>query len=183
MFTRLKKVLAEELLDLHFRLRTVYVFGTLLPKRAGGRSRSALLRLAGLNLGHGSIFSGMPTILASANYERLLTIGDRCWFNVGCTLDVHAEVKVGNDVYFGQEVLVLTQTHEVGTQHRRAAALKNLPVTICNGAWIGARACILPGVTIGPGAVVGAGALVTRDVAASVVVGGVPATIIRCLDS
>jgi maltose O-acetyltransferase len=183
MFTRLRNILAAEFLDLHIRLRTVYFVGTFLPKRAGGRSRSSLLRLAGLNLGRGSIFFGMPTVLAGAGYERRLTIGERCWFNIGCTLDVHAMLSVGNDVYFGQEVLVLTQTHEMGPPGRRAAGLKNLPVAIGDGAWIGARACILPGVTIGRGAVVGAGALVTRDVPANVVVGGVPAVTIKCLDS
>jgi acetyltransferase-like isoleucine patch superfamily enzyme len=124
----------------------------------------------------------MPSILAGADYEHLLRIGDGCWSNVGCTFDIHARLDVGNNVNFGQEVLILTQTHEVGQPARRAAALKSLPVTIGDGAWIGARACILPGVTIGAGAIVGAGALVTHDVPRNVVVGGVPATIIKSLE-
>ena len=49
------------------------------------------------------------------------------------------------------------------------------PVTVCDYAWVGSRAMILPGVTVGEGAVVAAGAVVTRDVAPYSVVAGVPA--------
>jgi maltose O-acetyltransferase len=62
---------------------------------------------------------------------------------------------------------------------RRAGDLKAEPVTIGDGAWIGARATILPGVTIGGGAVVAAGSVVTRDLPANVLAGGVPARVIR----
>jgi acetyltransferase-like isoleucine patch superfamily enzyme len=54
-------------------------------------------------------------------------------------------------------------------------------VTIERGAWIGARAVILPGLRIGAGAVVAAGAVVTQDVAPDVMVGGVPARELRAL--
>ena len=52
-------------------------------------------------------------------------------------------------------------------------------IQIGNDVWIGARAIILDGVTIGDGAIVGAGAVVTRDVPAYAVVGGVPAKVLR----
>ena len=52
-------------------------------------------------------------------------------------------------------------------------------VTIKKGAWIGARAIILPGITIGTGAIVGAGAVVTKDVPSLSVVAGVPARVIK----
>ncbi len=53
------------------------------------------------------------------------------------------------------------------------------PITICDGVWIGARAIILPGVTMGEGAVVAAGAVVTKDVESWAVVGGNPAKFIK----
>ena len=53
------------------------------------------------------------------------------------------------------------------------------PITIGRGVWIGSHATILQGVTIGDNAVVAAGAVVTRDVPADTVVGGVPAKVIR----
>ena len=55
---------------------------------------------------------------------------------------------------------------------------KEQPVTIMDDVWIGARAIILPGVTIGQGAIVAAGAVVTKDVPPFAIVGGVPARLI-----
>jgi maltose O-acetyltransferase len=55
------------------------------------------------------------------------------------------------------------------------------PITIGDGAWLGARSTILPGVTIGAGAVVAAGSVVIGDVAPDVVVAGVPAVVRRQL--
>ncbi|HWC28713.1 MAG TPA: DapH/DapD/GlmU-related protein [Dehalococcoidia bacterium] len=121
----------------------------------------------------------MPNFQGGNGISRLLHIGADSWFNVGCRLDVHAEVRIGDRVRFGQEVLLLTHTHELGPMSRRAGDLKAEPVTIGDGAWIGARATILPGVTIGGGAVVAAGSVVTRDLPANVLAGGVPARVIR----
>lgn len=56
-----------------------------------------------------------------------------------------------------------------------------LPIRIEADCWIGARATILPGVTIGRGATVAAGAVVIKDVEAETLVGGVPARFIRSL--
>ena len=55
----------------------------------------------------------------------------------------------------------------------------NAPVHICEGAFIGARAIILKGVTIGRGAVIGAGSVVTRDIPAGVIAAGTPARVVR----
>ncbi len=68
------------------------------------------------------------------------------------------------------------------TRRRRAGRSIAAPVVIEPGSWIGARATILGGVTIGEGAVVAAGAVVTRSVPPDTLVGGVPATVIRELD-
>ena len=56
--------------------------------------------------------------------------------------------------------------------------VEDKPITIEDYAWVGSRATVLPGVTIGRGAVVAAGAVVTKDVPAYAVVGGVPAKVI-----
>jgi maltose O-acetyltransferase len=78
--------------------------------------------------------------------------------------------------------MILTRRHHLGSPARRYAKLEALPVTIGAGVWVGARAMILPGVTIGDGAVIAAGAVVTKDVPANTVVAGVPATVVRELE-
>jgi maltose O-acetyltransferase len=90
-------------------------------------------------------------------------------------------VTIGNNVSFGHQVIVLTNTHDIGPASRRAATLCSKAVTIGNGAWLGARCTILPGVTIGDGAVVAAGSVVNEDVPANVLVAGVPARLVRLL--
>jgi maltose O-acetyltransferase len=105
----------------------------------------------------------MPTIIgekATAN----LTIGAECGFNVGCIIDVGAPIQIGNHVGVGHQVMILSQTHTVGPAAQRAGLPLHAPVVIEDGAWIGARCTIMPGVTIGAGAVIGATMVISKDV-------------------
>lgn len=81
----------------------------------------------------------------------------------------------------GPDVTILTHTHNIertdipmGQQGMRVAE-----VVIGNDVWIGMRVVIMPGVKIGNGAVIGSCAVVTKDVSAFAIVGGVPAKIIK----
>lgn len=150
-----------------------------LPDDVGGRLRAWALRLAGFNIGEGTALAGTPKISGGKNLYKQLRVGRYCWFNIDCVLDVHAEITIGNRVQLGQQVMLLTHTHELGPPGRRSAARRALPIRIENGAWLGARCTILPGVTVGKGAVVAAGAVVTKDVPANSMVAGVPARIVR----
>lgn len=176
------RVLREEWRGMHLRLLLAYLLLALLPIHVGGRLRVWVLRLAGFNVGRGTIMAGTPTITGSGSFYRYLTIGNDCWFNIGCVLDVHAEVTIGNGVSFGQQVMLLTHTHIVGTAEKRAGPLRAMPVRIGDGVWLGARCVVLPGVTIGKGAIVAAGAVVNKDVPANTIVAGVPARVIRDLN-
>jgi acetyltransferase-like isoleucine patch superfamily enzyme len=177
--SRLIEVLRQELANLNLRLYVFLLCALVLPDEVGGRMRSVLLRLAGLRIGRGTIFNGRPAFSGGRDVQRLLSIGQDCWLNVGCRFDVHAPITIGNEVRFGQEVLILTHTHILGSAHRRAGELLALPVTIGDGAWIGARVTILPGVSIGKGAVIAAGAVVNRDIEPNTMAGGVPAKPVR----
>lgn len=112
-----------------------------------------------------------------------VTIGRDAFINVEALFDNAARIEIGERVSFGPRVTILTGTHEIGDATRRAGAQHPAPVTIGAGAWIGAGAIVLPGVRIGEGAIVAAGAVVTDDVPAHTMVGGVPARIIRRLDA
>jgi len=101
-----------------------------------------------------------------------IRIGDNCVINREVYLDGRIGVVIGNNVNVSFQTCILSLHHD----HNDPAftAIGNV-VTIQDHAWIGARATLLPGVTIGEGAVVAAGAVVVRDVAPYDVVGGVPA--------
>lgn len=106
-----------------------------------------------------------------------IRFGDRCFVNVGSTIIAVEQIIVGDDVAFANEVYVMdSDSHGVeGRPHRQA------PVRIGDGCWIGARAMILPGVTLGRRVLVAAGAVVTRDVPDDCLVAGNPARVVRQL--
>lgn len=104
---------------------------------------------------------------------RKVTLGPRTIVNFGCLIDGrHYPVTTGSDVSIGPEASILTLGHDPRSPD---FANRGGPVTIGDRVWIGYRALVLPGVTIGEGAVIAAGAVVTRDVAPYTIVGGNPA--------
>jgi maltose O-acetyltransferase len=101
-------------------------------------------------------------------------------FNV--ILDCHAQITIGDDVFCGHAVQILTGGHDYTKRgEARQRAITARPVTIGDGAWICSGALLCPGVTIGAHAVVGPGAVVMRNVPRGAIVGGNPARIIRRL--
>ena len=115
------------------------------------------------------------------DYGSHLVVGARTFVNFGLTaLDV-APIRIGDDVQIGPHVQLLTPTHPIDAELRRAKWEAAEPITIGDNAWLGGGVIVLPGVTIGANTVVGAGAVVTRDLPAGVVAAGNPARIIRTL--
>ena len=178
LLTRTRRVLAEDVGQLELRRSLVLTLVRLLPRLTLTRVRTALVRAAGIDVGPGTVIGG-PLLVSGRG--GTLRIGDDCFINSGCHVDLSADVTIGREVSLAHEVLIITNTHEVGPPVRRAGDLRNLPVTIGDGCWLGARAVVLPGVTIGAGALVAAGAVVTADVPPDTLVGGVPARPIRNL--
>jgi acetyltransferase-like isoleucine patch superfamily enzyme len=99
-------------------------------------------------------------------------IGTGSVVNRGTYLDGRAALVIGDNVNVSHQVLLQTLTHDPRSP---GFAVLAKPVAIRDHAWIGARAIVCPGVTVGEGAVVGAGAVVTRDVPAWTIVAGNPA--------
>lgn len=86
------------------------------------------------------------------------------------------KIVIGKDVAIARDVIIRdTDAHEIVSANHK----KNKPVIIGNHVWIGTRAIIMKGVTIGDGAIIAAGAVVTKDVPANTIVAGVPAVVIR----
>jgi maltose O-acetyltransferase len=169
----------EEMGEFHVRLWLARLAMVPFPPYTASRLRASALRAAGFQIGHGTLFWGVPTITGPGNIQDRLAVGRFCLCNAGCWFDLGAPIQLGDQVSLGHQVLLMTTTHELGPGERRAAAAYARPICIGNGAWLGSRVTVLPGVTIGSGTVVAAGALVNRNVPANAVVGGVPVHLIR----
>ena|SRR5882762_5774375 len=179
--SKMGRLLRAEFEGLHLRLLIARILLAPLPIHVGGRLRAIVLRLAGFQIGRGTIFAGTPIItLLHNNYKNLL-IGEGCWFNIACLFDLGAPIRIGNKVSMGHDVLILTRSHEIGTSEQRALTLFVKPVNIGSGVWLGSRSTILPGVTIGDGAIVAAGSVVNEDVPPNTLVAGVPARVVKKL--
>jgi acetyltransferase-like isoleucine patch superfamily enzyme len=122
---------------------------------------------------HFKIWSGHRQTLITG-WGRI-RIGDRVFVNSGVVIMSVLEVTVGDDVALANEVYVMdTDSH--GIEGRK---VKDAPVRIGAGSWVGARALVLPGVTIGSRCVIAAGSVVSRDVPDETLVAGNPARVVR----
>lgn len=110
-------------------------------------------------------------------FGKLTKVGKGVFINFGCTFLDRGGISLKDNVFIGPNVQIITENHPEQPSVRRNVYTK--PVVIKRGAWIGASAVILPGVTIGENAIVGAGAIVTKDVPDNTIVAGNPARIIR----
>jgi acetyltransferase-like isoleucine patch superfamily enzyme len=99
-------------------------------------------------------------------------IGANSRINRDCTLDVREGLIIGANVSVSAECFILTTAERVGGGRSRA---ERTPIVIEDNVWIGVRAVIMPGVTLGRGCVVAAGAVVTQDVPPLAIVFGSPA--------
>jgi serine acetyltransferase len=113
----------------------------------------------------------------------IVRIGDRV--NVGrrCAIVARRRIEIGDDVTFASDVYVTDHNHRYDDPDTPVARqwVDAEPVSIGAGSWLGARAVVLPGTTIGRNVVVAAGAVVRGDVPDHSVVAGVPAKVVRRL--
>lgn len=111
---------------------------------------------------------------------RTISIGSNS--GIGIKSVIHRETRIGSNVMMGPEVIIFTTNHRTSSTEIPMMLQGLEPtaaVTIGDDVWIGARAIVLPGVTIGSGSIIGAGAVVSKDVPAGAIVVGNPARIVR----
>ncbi|XIG75181.1 hypothetical protein C1N81_18680 [Streptomyces sp. SGAir0957] len=115
----------------------------------------------------------------SVDYGQYISVGARTFVNCGAVLLDVAPIRIGEDVQIGPNVQLLTPTHPVAPEPRRAKWEAAKPITIGDNVWLGGGVIVCPGVTIGANTVVGAGSVVTRDLPPDVVAVGNPARVVR----
>ncbi|KGM44662.1 maltose acetyltransferase domain-containing protein [Neobacillus niacini] len=121
-----------------------------------------------------------PTFRCDYGYN--IHVGENFYANFDCVfLDV-CEIRIEDNCFIAPGVHIYTATHPLDPNERITGKEYGKPVTIGHNVWIGGRAVINPGVSIGNNVVIASGAVVTKDVPDNVVVGGNPAKIIKPIE-
>ncbi len=111
------------------------------------------------------------------DFGKNIVIGKNVFINACCCFQDQGGVILGDGTLVGHQTVFATLNH--GMEPERRGELHPAPIRVGKDVWIGSRAVITSGVTIGDGAVIAAGAVVTKDVPAGALVGGVPARPLR----
>jgi maltose O-acetyltransferase len=135
-------------------------------------------RMLGWSIGpRAAILMGQHVQMAGLRSSgKKVLIGKDTVINRGCFLYTTGGLVIGEHVSISDGVWLVTGTHDI---NKPQFPDSYQPIVIKDYVWIGIRATILGGVTIGKGSVVMAGAVVTRDIPPYTVVGGVPAKVVR----
>ncbi|MBI4516440.1 MAG: acyltransferase [Deltaproteobacteria bacterium] len=143
--------------------------------RAPKRSLIPLLRAFGATVGRDTDVEMFLVVHNASHDLRNLVIGDHCHVGKQAFLDLRAPVVIEERVTISMRALLLTHLDVGHSPLAERYPRRQAPLRVAAGAYVGAGAILLPGVTVGAGAVVAAGAVVTKDVPTGAVVAGVPA--------
>ena len=111
------------------------------------------------------------------DFGKNIHVGEHVFINACCHFQDHGGVTLGDGCQIGHNVVFATLNHGVTPEDRPHT--DPAPIVLGRGVWVGSNSTILQGVTIGDNAIIAAGAVVTKDVPANTVVGGVPAKVIK----
>ena len=109
-----------------------------------------------------------------------INLGENIFINAGCRFQDHGGITIGDGALIGHNVVLATLNHGFAPEKR--SNTYPAPIVIGKNVWVGANVTVVPGVTIGDKAVIAAGVVVTKDVPANTIAGGVPAKVIKTLE-
>ena len=118
----------------------------------------------------------------NCDYGCNIFVGENFYANYNCVILDVAPVNIGKNCFLAPQVGIYTATHPIDPLLRSSGQEYGKPITIGDNCWIGGRAVINPGVTLGNNVVVASGAVVTKSFGDNVVLGGVPARVIKNVD-
>lgn len=176
----LKRVALEEIEPFLSR-RVLAQIAESLPAQTLSRTRTALLRQAGVQIGSSSLVQGPMRITGEGNPCQQISIGTFTLISGSLHCDIGAPLQIGSRVRIGHDVSLLTVDHRVGPEEMRSGDRRFGTIEIGDGAWLASRVVVLPGIRIGAGAIVAAASVVTRDVPPNTLSVGVPARVVRNL--
>jgi len=114
------------------------------------------------------------------DFGKNIRVGKNVFINHSCEFMDRGGITLGDNVLIGPKVNLVTINHPVDPALRRSTYCA--PIVIKKNAWLGVSVSVMPGVTIGENAIVAANSVVTKDVAANTLVGGIPAKVIKTID-
>lgn len=127
------------------------------------------------------IWSHIGKTQISSGADATIEIGEGTFINTGSILSARNRISIGKNCQIANQVIIMDNDfHGVSSREEADDAE---PVILEDDVWLATRATVLKGVRIGTGAVVAAGAVVTKDVQPFTLVGGVPAKLIRKIDT
>lgn len=138
--------------------------------------KRSLLRSIGYHIGSNTKIVG-PIFCTGS-----LTIGRDCWIGTNLTVCGNGTVILGDRIDVGPYVTFVTGTHKIGTSERRAGEGYNCVQSIGDGCWIGAKSIFVNNISIGTSCVVAASACVCKTIPPNLLIGGIPAKIIKSLE-
>ena len=132
----------------------------------------ALLRAFGAKIGRGTVIKNNVCV----KFPWKLEVGDNVWLGENAWIDNLDKVAIGSNVCISQGALLLTGNHDYTIS---SFDYRNAPIVVEDGAWIGAKALVCPGVVVGTHAVLAAGGVATKSLRPWTVYQGNPAKEIR----
>ena len=163
-----------KIFSLHKRFN-VFLVNTIFSgtKSKNFEKKRKLLNAVGYSVGKNT------KIVGPIEWNCEVQIGDNCWIGKNNRMIGGGKVIIGNNCDIATDIMFITGSHKVGNPNRRAGWGENHLITIGNGVWIGARSTIVNNIKIGDSCVVAACACVTKDFEDNMLIGGVPAKVIR----